>query len=129
MASTVTPSRRTTSPAITSDNIKVMLTRSYAPNYGTNQFVSDILLASRVASSGNLAGKTFTGGAFFSTAFTFTAVPAGAACDFLIIYLDTGVVGTSILLCGLDTGFTGLPVTPDGSDIVVTPVAGGLFVL
>lgn len=114
-------------PSITANDIKVVLTRSYVPNYGTNQFLSDILLADRVAFSGNLASKTFVGGLFKAAAFTFAAVAAGAACDFLVVYYDTGVVGTSVLLCGLDTGFTGLPVTPDGSDIIVTPAVGGIF--
>lgn len=116
-------------PGIITDDIKVVLTRTYAPTFATDQFLSDITLAYRVAISPNLASKTFTGGLLKAAVTTFTAVGAGAACDFLILYWDTGVAATSVLLCGLDTGFTGLPVTPDGSDIVVTWVAGGIFQL
>jgi hypothetical protein len=115
-------------PGILADDIKVVLTRTYAPNFATDEFLADILLADRVATSANLVNKTFALGVFAADPFAFTLVPAGAACDFLIIYWDDGgVEATSRLLCGLDTGFTGLPVTPTGADINVTWAAGGIF--
>jgi hypothetical protein len=118
-------------PNITTDNIKVALTRGYSPNFSSNQFLSDITGGGGtiVASSPNLSGKTWVGGLFNASGITFSAVPAGAACDHLVLYYDTGVPGSSVLLCALDSGFTGLPVTPDGSDIVVTWAAGGIFQL
>lgn len=116
-------------PNLLVDNIKVVLTRGYAPVYGVHEFLTSIVAGSRVATSANLGGKTFTLGVFDAGNVTFAAVPAGLACDYLIIYQDTGVDATSRLLCGLDTGFAGLPVTPDGSDIQVTWAAGGIFAL
>lgn len=116
-------------PSIVTDAIKVVLTRTYAPNFTNDQYLSSILVGERVATSGNLAGKTFVGGLFNANGITFAAVGAGAACNYFIFYYDTGVVATSPLLCGLDTGITGMPVTPDGSDIVVTWAAGGIFQL
>ncbi len=38
----------------------------------------------------------------------------------LVIYQHTGVDATSELIAYIDTGVTGLPVTPNGGDITVT---------
>lgn len=65
------------------------------------------------------AAKTVTNGVFDGADVTFTAV-AGATAEALVIYIDTGVPGTSRLVAYLDTGITNLPVTPNGGDIVVT---------
>lgn len=114
-------------PDLLADDVKVVLTRAYVPNFAAHEFLTDIAGASQVAISPNLGGKTFTLGVFDANNTTFTAVPVGLACDYLIIYVDTGLPGTSPLICGLDTGFAGLPVTPDGSDIQVTWAAAGIF--
>ena len=75
------------------------------------------------------AGKTFTNGVFdSSTDPTFTAV-SGASVEALVIYIDTGVAGTSRLVAYIDTGVTGLPVTPNGGDITITWNASGIFAL
>lgn len=116
-------------PDILTDDIKVVLTRDYSPDFNTDEFLSDILLASRVTTSGNLIGKTFTLGVFDASNIVFSVVPAGDPCDYLIIYSDTGVAATSRLLCGLDTGIDGLPITPDGTNINVVWAAGGIFSL
>lgn len=113
--------------SILTDDIKVVLTRSYAPNFTTDEFLSDILLANRVATSPNLGGKTFALGVFDANDTGFSAVPIGAPCDYLIIFVDSGAAATSRLLCGLDTGFTGLPVTPTGATISIFWAAGGIF--
>lgn len=116
-------------PNLLVNNIKVVLTRGYVPNFTTHEFLTSIGAPNRVSISPNLGGKTFTLGVFDANNVTFTAVPAGLACDYLIIYYDTGAPATSRLLCGLDTGFVGLPVVPDGSDIQVTWAAAGIFAL
>lgn len=75
------------------------------------------------------AGKTFTNGVFdSSTNPTFTAV-SGNSVESLVIYIDTGVAGTSRLVAYIDTGVTGLPVTPNGGDITITWDASGIFAL
>jgi hypothetical protein len=48
---------------------------------------------------------------------TFTAV-TGASVEALVIYIDTGTAGTSRLVAYIDTA-TGLPITPNGGDIIV----------
>jgi len=103
------------------DNIKVCLVRGYTVNLTTHQFLSDVTGGGGgtiVATSANLAGKTATLGVANATNITFTAVGAGAACPYLIIYKDTGVAGTSPLIAYIDTA-TGLAVTPNGGDITV----------
>lgn len=76
-----------------------------------------------------LTTKTFVNGLFDAADSVLTAVPAGVNCEALIIYIDTGVAGTSRLIAFLDTGVTGLPVTPNGGDINITWNASGIFQL
>ena len=52
---------------------------------------------------------------------------AGASAEAIVIYIDTGVAGTSRLVVYLDTGVTNLPVTPNGGDIDITWNASGIF--
>jgi len=102
------------------DNIKAVLVDSadYTVNLATDQFLSSIAVAGRVATSANLTAKTpTTGGQANAADITFTAV-TGDISEALVIYQDTGVVGTSRLIAYIDTA-TGLPVTPNGGDIQV----------
>lgn len=115
-------------PSILTDNIKVLLARGYTPTSATDQYLSDIAGGSQIASTANLGTKTFALGLFKAAATTFGVVGAGAACQALVIYHDTGVAATSELLCYIDTSYTGLPVTPDGlNSITITWPAGGIF--
>jgi hypothetical protein len=43
--------------------------------------------------------------------------------------VDTGTAATSPLVAYIDTGVTGLPVTPNGGNITVTWNASGIFQL
>jgi len=106
------------------DNIKAVLvdTDDYAVDLATDAFLSDILVGARVATSGNLAGKTVTAGACYAAPWVFTAV-TGDVAEALVIYKDTGVEGTSQLVAYIDT-VSGLPVTPNGTDVTVTPDTG-----
>lgn len=65
-----------------------------------------------------LTSKTFVNGVFDAADVTFTAV-SGNTVEALVVYIDTGVAGTSRLVLYQDTGVTGLPVTPNGGDINV----------
>jgi len=105
--------------AYLTDNIKAVLVSSgYTPSLTTHQFLSDIPLGSRVATSGNLSGKTSTAGVANASSVTFTAV-TGSQCVYLALYKDTGTASTSPLIALFDTA-TGLPVTPSGGDITIT---------
>lgn len=103
-----------------SDNIKAVLvdTATYTVNLATDQFLSDIPVGERVATSSNFATKTTAAGVADADDITFTAV-TGDQSEALVIYQDTGVEGTSRLIAYIDTA-TGLPVTPNGGDISVT---------
>lgn len=72
--------------------------------------------------------KTFTNGVFDGDNVTFTGV-SGNTVEALLIFIDTGTAGTSRLIAYIDTGVTGLPVTPNGGDITVTFNASGIFAL
>lgn len=100
------------------DNIKCVLVDhgTDAPIIATDEFLADIGAGARVATSGNLASKTATGGVLDAADVTFTLV-TGASCESLVIYQDTGNAATSLLILMIDTA-TGLPVTPGGGDIV-----------
>lgn len=102
------------------DNIKVVLvdTGAYTVNLSTHDFLDDVAGGARIATSGNLSGKTSTAGVADADDVTFTAV-TGVQSEALVIYKDTGTASTSPLIAYIDTA-TGLPVTPNGGDISVT---------
>lgn len=75
-----------------------------------------------------IANTTVANGLFDGDNVTFTAV-SGATVEALVIYIDTGVSGTSRLVAYIDTGVTGLPVTPNGGDITITWDAAGIVQL
>ena len=104
------------------DNFKVILvdTGAYTPNFSTHEFLSDVPTSSRIGTTSGVAltSKTTTGGAADAADITFSSV-TGASVEALVIYKDTGTEGTSPLLAFIDTA-TGLPITPNGGDIICT---------
>lgn len=79
--------------------------------------LSDVPAGARIASA-VLGNRTVVDGVFDADNVTLQNV-TGDEAEVLILYKDTGVESTSTLIAYLDTG-TGFPVTPNGSDIVVT---------
>jgi len=102
------------------DTIKVYLvsTSAYTVNASTHEFISDISSSARIAGPVTLTAKSTAGGAADAADATFTAV-SGGAIGAIVIYADTGTEATSPLIAYLDTA-TGLPITPNGGDIIVT---------
>jgi hypothetical protein len=95
----------------------------------THEFLSDIPTLDQAAISGALTGKAVTDlGAFQSANGYFTAVTSSED-KALVLFVDTGVPATSRLIAYIDTGVTGLPVTPAGSGYNVIPDPTGWFVL
>lgn len=78
--------------------------------------------------SGAFASKTFTNGVFDAADITFTAV-SGATVEAIVIFLDTGTASADKLVAYIDSASSGLPVTPNGGDIVVSWNASGIFAL
>ena len=75
-----------------------------------------------------VGSKTFTDGVFDGADVTYTAV-TGNSAEALVFYIDTGTAATSRLIAFIDTGFSGLPVTPNGGDITLTFNASGILAL
>ncbi len=102
------------------DTIKAVLvdTGTYTANLSAHEFLSDISGGARIATSGAFTGKTTTGGAADANDITFTSV-TGTSIEAIVLYKDTGTDATSPLIAFIDTA-TGLPITPNGGDIIVT---------
>jgi hypothetical protein len=112
---------------MSSGTVKVALVDTGTYTYSSaHEFLSS--LSGVVGTAQTLGTKTFTDGTFDAANSAFTAV-SGNTVEALVIYIDTGVAGTSRLIAYLDTGITGLPVTPNGGDINVTWDAAGIFTL
>jgi hypothetical protein len=78
--------------------------------------LDDVAAGSRVAVSGALASKTVTDGVADAADVTWSTV-TGDPSEAIILYKHTGVESTSRLIAYIDTA-TGLPVTPNGGNIV-----------
>ncbi len=106
----------------TTDTIKCILVKStFSVNVADQKFLSDIGSSYRVGSvSGvTLTSKTATDGAADAADITFSSV-SGDTVGSLVLYKDvSGVEGSSPLIAWIDTA-TGLPITPNGGDIIVT---------
>lgn len=102
------------------DTIKCILvdTGAYTVQTATHKYLSDIATSARVAGPVTLTAKSTAGGAADAADCTFTSV-SGASIEAIVIYKDTGSEATSPLIAWIDTA-TGLPITPNGGDIIVT---------
>lgn len=102
------------------DTIKVLLvsTSGYTPQTAVHQYLADIPVSARIAGPVTLTAKATTGGAADAADVTFTSV-TGNTINSIIICSDSGTEATSPLIAYIDTA-TGLPITPNGGDIIVT---------
>lgn len=108
--------------------VKVALIDTNDVAYNAAHDFYDDISAAVVGTPQTIGTTTVTNGLFDGDNVTFTAV-TGDPCEAVIIYIDTGVAGTSRLVAYLDTDVTGLPVTPNGGDITITWNASGIFQL
>lgn len=118
--------------ALTGTTVKAMAVNSVggATQYtysAAHNFVSDVASGAILARSGALASKTFVGGVLRADnlAPAFAAL-AGDPFELVILYIDTGSDATSRLLACYDTA-TGLPLTPDGTDVNINWGPSGIF--
>jgi hypothetical protein len=91
-----------------------------------HEFLSS--LSGVVGTAQTIGTKTITNGLFDGDNVSYTAV-TGNSAEAIVLYIDTGTAGTSRLVAFIDTGVTGLPVTPNGGDISITWNASGIFQL
>lgn len=106
------------------DDIRACLTRT-AYN-ASHEFLSSI--TDIVATSSQLTSPTITDGTFDSSDIVYPSVAAGPSTAYIVLYKNTGTAGTSRLIAHIDTA-SGLPVTPDGTNINVNVNAAGWFSL
>lgn len=101
------------------DVVKAVLLdlNTYVPDLTTHSFLSDIPALARVSISAALASKQNVLGVMDAQDVQFSAV-SGPQSEAIALFKDTGVEGTSQLICFIDTAL-GLPVTPGGGDIFV----------
>ena len=107
------------------DTIKAMLIDrdAYTPNFSAHKNMSDIPgttpgTGARVTGGVVLTNKATTGGAADADDVTFTAV-SGPSVESVLLYRQGSDDSDSTLIAWLDTA-TGLPITPNGGDIIVT---------
>ena len=74
------------------------------------------------------ANKTFTNGVFDADNIVFSSV-TGATVEAIVVFLDTGLASTDLLIAYIDSASSGLPATPNGGDINVNWNASGICAL
>lgn len=88
------------------------------PVVATDDFLDDILAGARIATSVAFTTKTKLNGVADADDITLVAV-TGASFESIVIYNDTPATeATKHLIAFIDTA-TGLPFTPNGSDVTV----------
>lgn len=105
--------------------VKAALVDTGAYTYSAaHEFLSS--LSGVVGTAQTLGAKTYTNGLFDAADPTYTAV-TGPTAEAVVLYIDTGVAGTSRLVAYIDTGVTNLPVTPNGGNITIGWNAAGII--
>lgn len=111
------------------DTIRAMLVDSavYTKDLAAHDFLDDVPVGSRVSSAGatdfddgvQLTLYDPVAGVCDAEDITFTAVPTGGPYEYILIYKEGTEAADSPLIALIDTA-TGLPITANGGDIVVT---------
>lgn len=113
---------------LTTGTLKATLVDTADYTYSSaHDFIADVPSGARVATT-TLASPTVTGKVLDADDATFSSV-TGDQAEAIVIWKDTGSEATSRLVLYLDTGVTGLPVTPSGGDVLVTWDATGIAAL
>lgn len=111
---------------IDADAIKQILVDSADYTFSAaHDFLNDVGAPARVSTSAALTTKTAVAGVLDFDDFTFVAV-TGDQSEYIIGYDDTPATeATKQLLWFFDTFTSGMPVTPNGGDILVQVHASG----
>lgn len=101
------------------DTIKAILIdeADYTVDLANHDNLDDVAAGARVATA-TLSSPSTSAGVVDAADVTFSAV-SGDTVEAILIYKHTGTESTSTLIAYIDTA-TGLPVTPNGGDIVVS---------
>lgn len=85
-----------------------------------HNFLNDVAVAARVATSPELSGKTVTGGVFDADDVVIPSV-SGDQFEALILFIDHAASpeAEDPLIAYLDSGYSNLPCTPDSGDLTI----------
>ncbi len=108
--------------------LKAVLIDTADYTYSSAHDFYDDASAGAVGTPQTIGTKTYTNGTLDGDNVTFSAL-SGDPCEAILIFLDTGTPATSRLVAYIDTGVTGLPVTPNGGDVTITWDAAGIFTI
>jgi len=97
--------------------IALINTAQYTVLPAIHQHLADIPSTAQIAISGNLTGATATGGIALADDIQINSV-TGPVIGAIVIFHDTGIAGTSELICYLDIGI-GVPWNPQGGNVVI----------
>lgn len=81
----------------------------------SHEFLSDIPSGARISISGLLTGKAVSDAADLQSGNARFDAVSGVSVEAVVMFIDSGTPATSRLIFFMDTGVTGLPVTPDGA--------------
>lgn len=95
-----------------------LISASYTVNLSAHANLQDVAGGARVSGPVALTGKASTGGAADADNVTHPAV-VGSAVVGILLCKNTGNEATSTLIAWIDTA-TGLPITPNGGDIIIS---------
>lgn len=112
-------------PTITGTLKAVLLDTADYTYSSAHEFYSSMSIGA-VGTPTTLASQTYASGLLDAADTTLTAV-TGDQSEAIGLFLDTGVAATSRLVAYIDTGVTGLPVTPNGGDITLGWNASGIL--
>lgn len=101
----------------TADIRAVLVGPGYVPNFETHEFLSS-LGANTLGAAVALAGKTAALGVFDANDVTIAAIASGSTASAIVLYVHTGVAGTSPLLMYIDDA-VGLPLLTNGADMPI----------
>ena len=113
----------------TADTIKCLMVKSGYAQSASDLHLDTITAGNRVGTAQTITTPTATGGVCKCDASTFTSVAGGSTVVAFVYYKDTGVEATSDLIAyiGEDSGGTPFSIATNGSNIVFTPNASGVF--
>lgn len=113
------------SPTITG-TLKAVLVDTADYTYNAAHDFYDDVSAGAVGTPQTIGSQTYTAGLLDGADVTFTGL-TGDQSEAIVLFLDTGTPSTSRLVAYLDTGVTGLPVTPNSGDVSITWNASGII--
>lgn len=116
--------------SLTTGTVKVsLLDTNVTPYRSTDEFYSDLASSGDgIVSSATITNTTVVDGLFDGDDIIFSSV-TGPQSEALLFWIDTGVGSTSRLVAYIDTGVSGLPIIPNGSDVDIEWNANGIFQL